>query len=72
MRVEPLMDWTSSKPVPGSRSSFLRGSRTLTRELALHRLAVVARDLERLDHQLGLVVPDGAGGQLDAVADDVV
>lgn len=38
----------------------------------LDGLTVVTGDLERLDHQLGLVVTDGPGGQLDAVADDVV
>ena len=35
-------------------------------------LLAIARDLERLHHRLGLVVADAAGGDLVAVADDVV
>lgn len=60
----------------GGDATVRRGAETEraehARELVLDGLTVVTGDLERLDHQLGLVVTDGAGGQLDAVADDVV
>ena len=41
-------------------------------EVGFGFLARIARDLERLQHHLGIVVADGAGRQFIAVADDVV
>ena len=41
-------------------------------ELLLHVLLAQTHQLEGLDHDLGVVVPDGAGGQLHAVADEVI
>jgi hypothetical protein len=41
-------------------------------EFLLQRLLAVAGNGERLLHHVRAVVADGAGGQLDAVADDVI
>ena len=42
------------------------------REFLLHVALAEANELEGLDHDLRIVVPDRAGGQLDAVADEVI
>ena len=41
-------------------------------ELLLHIVFTEADKLESLDHDLRIVVPDCAGGQFDAVADQVI
>ena len=41
-------------------------------ELRLQRLLIIARQRERLDHNAEIMVADSSGGQLDAVADNVV
>src|SRR5215813_13388157 len=41
-------------------------------EFLFERVLAVAGDGKRLAHDVGAVIADGAGGQLDAVADDVV
>ena len=42
------------------------------RELGLDIGFAEAHELKGTDHDLGVVVPDGAGGQLHAVADQIV
>src|SRR5262249_23944415 len=41
-------------------------------EFLFQRVLAVAGDGERLAHDVGTVIADGAGGKLDSVADDVV
>ena len=53
------------------RSAVLEGF-VERREFGFDDFFSVAGNLKRLDHQLGAVVPHGAGGELGAVADNVV
>jgi hypothetical protein len=48
------------------------GRLSIGRRICFDGFAVVAGDFEGLDHDLGAVVTDGAGRELDAVAHEVV